>query len=255
MIKSEVNNVIVNTYNLIKTKIHKNSHKVRGSLYVIEDTSRGIIKIGMSTEPQRRVKGQISLFNLGKNCRYFIGDYIENLLVVEKALHKTLSKHKSYCEWYNLSFETGVRLVKEISKLYTTITTLDEKEEELEFNRIKMLILKPYLELDFSEVSISVKTVNIILYFIEKQYNLSSINTNNDLDTVMCELIQFLHTADESEVSLLISLFGDFESTLKTVTDDFYKVMKVYKHFNEETFPIPSHVQINEKGQCVSYIM
>lgn len=252
MIKSELNSIVVNTHTLVKTKIHKNSHKIRGSLYVIEDISRGIIKIGMSTKPQSRVKGQISLFNLGKNCRYYIGEYIENLLVVEKSLHNTLSKYKSYCEWYNLSFETGVKLVKELSTLYATNTPLNKKQEELELNSIKMLILKPYMSLDFSEVSISVKTVNIILYFMENQQELL-VGWDNNLDIIMCKLIKILHTADKAEIATLTTLFGTFEGTLKTVTDDFYKVMKVYGHFDGDTLPTPTRVEMNERGQCVAY--
>ncbi len=92
----------------------KNKKKKYKHAYVyIALSENGLIKIGRSTDPYKRLK------TLQNSTGYiftkiFLTDLIFNFSEIENKMHKYFKSYKKQGEWFEINFETAVEKIKQL---------------------------------------------------------------------------------------------------------------------------------------------
>jgi len=103
--------IIMNIYNHelinITNELKKPAVERFGYVYIIEDNSRGLVKIGASINPKIRTKTICSTHNIN-NSRLFISQQIKDYTTVEVRTHAHFINHRKYGEWFNVKFNDAI---------------------------------------------------------------------------------------------------------------------------------------------------
>ncbi len=93
-------------------------------VYLIQSLENGYYKIGVSTQPQKRLK-QLQTGNSStlKLIDAFLSEYA---MKIEKSLHNRYSYLKKEGEWFDLSIEIEVNFIDECKKIENNIKILKE---------------------------------------------------------------------------------------------------------------------------------
>ena len=106
-----------------------------GYIYAVEFI-RGMVKIGASRFPDKRIK-TISAMNGCKNPEFYISELVESHLSIECAIHKYLDDKKIFSETFNLSMNEAIDTINSFCNKVTSDRAAElEEEERIHSNRV-----------------------------------------------------------------------------------------------------------------------
>lgn len=125
----------------------------KGNIYILEK-GNGLIKIGASTRPHKRLK-ELSRIGGFEPKRKFISEDMSNYFAVENELHKIYSDKRAVGEWFEIDFDDAVNKFFECKcnpVIYETLTKkeLEEMREEGHEEACKIVakFIQPIPEVD-----------------------------------------------------------------------------------------------------------
>ena len=131
-----------------------------GQVYVIEN-ELGLVKIGISSKPERRIKEIANASGLKITKKYFSEPCYE-FAQIEKKMHHYFSKNRKKGEWFDIQFDADVNAlnnhfeaafpINSSSKKYISLGTwLREKLGKSTDNGILLRDINAYLRDVFGE--------------------------------------------------------------------------------------------------------
>lgn len=107
--------IIMNIYNHelinITDELKKPAIERFGYVYIIEDNSRGLVKIGASINPKVRAKTICSTHNIN-NSKIFISPHIKDHTTAEIKIHAHFINYRKYGEWFSVGFNDAIEWLK-----------------------------------------------------------------------------------------------------------------------------------------------
>lgn len=95
------------------------------SIYVVEN-ERGLVKIGVSQNVDQRLK-TLSKQGGFTICHLYATESCSNAFKIENYVHKCLRKYRINGEWFSVSYEEALKVVK---KAYVTMAQLRPKKQK-----------------------------------------------------------------------------------------------------------------------------